>query len=40
MIFLDSPLPEVVQAGFRVGVENRGKYVEFNFCHVLLNIRK
>ena len=27
-IFLDSP--------FRVGVENRGESVEFNFCHVLI----
>ena len=30
MIFLDSP--------FRVGVENGGKSVEFNFCHVLIMV--
>ena len=34
MIFLDPPLPDIVQSGFRIGVEYRGKSVEFNFCHV------
>ena len=33
---LISPLPDYfVQAGFRVGVKNRGKSCEMEFCHVL-----